>query len=101
MTRVNFGVKKRPCLAEERMDPAPPIPAAGRDATSPAAGGHRPSPPWYGGLVAVLLFGSFGWIICYGLVRAPGLGALGSWNYVIAAGLFLASVVMARWFRPG
>jgi hypothetical protein len=83
------------------MDPARGAPAVGPGPASPAAGARRPSPPWHGGLSAALMFGSFGWIIGYGLVRVPGLGALGGWNYVIAASLFLASVTMARLWRPG
>jgi Cell division protein CrgA len=79
---------------------ASPAPAAGIS-PPPATGPRRASPPWYGGLSAALMFGSFGWIIGYGLVPVPGLGGLGGWNYVIAAGEFLASVTMARLWRAG
>jgi hypothetical protein len=62
---------------------------------------RHPSPPWYGAVAALLMFASYGWIFAYTLGPAPGLGALGGWNYVVAAALFTTSVVMARFWRSG
>ena len=63
--------------------------------------GRRPSPPWYGGVAALMFFGSFGWVAAYTLGPLPGQGALGDWNYAVTAGLFVASVVMIRFWRAG
>ncbi len=84
-------------VVEELVSPASQVPAA--DSTGHRDGHRRPSPPWYGGVAALMFFASFGWVAAYALGPLPGQGALGGWNYAVTVGLFAASVVMIRFWR--
>lgn len=81
------------------MSPASHLPGVG--GTTHRDNPRRPSPPWYGGIAALLFFASYGWILAYAFGPAPGLGSLGSWNYAVAACLFITSVVIIRFWRAG
>ena len=61
---------------------------------------HRPSPPWYGALVNVLLWFGFAWLLAYTLLDLPFQQAIGSWNYVLLLGLVAVLSVLMKRYRP-
>jgi hypothetical protein len=59
-----------------------------------------PSPPAYGALIAGLILAAIAVLLTYTLSPLPGQLALGGWNYVLAAGLVLSAIVLARFWVP-
>jgi hypothetical protein len=57
------------------------------------------SPPWIGGVMVGTLFLSAAVLITYTLLPLPGQERLGDGNYLIAAGLFAANILLPRALR--
>jgi alkane 1-monooxygenase len=60
---------------------------------------RAPSSPFRGGLSLSMIFASFAWILAYVWGPLPGQEALGGWNYVIPAILFVAPTAVMRTWR--
>ncbi|ADP80221.1 hypothetical protein [Pseudofrankia inefficax] len=66
-----------------------------------AGDGRRPAgePPWHGGFSIGLFFASALVLITYTLLPLPGQRAFGAGNYWLAGVLFVAQVVVSRYFQ--
>ena len=61
---------------------------------------RRPSPPWYGAIVTVLLWLGFAWLLAYTLLDLPVQQAIGAWNYALLLGLVAVLSVLMKGYRP-
>jgi hypothetical protein len=61
---------------------------------------RRPSPPWYGAVVTLLLWGGFAWLLAYTLLDLGWQQAIGGWNYVLLLGLVAVLSVLMKGYRP-
>ena len=68
--------------------------------TEPRASTPRPSAPWHGAVITLLLWGGFAWLLAYTLLDLDWQQSLGGWNYVLLLGLVPVLSVLMKRYRP-